>query len=383
VIGDQQGKTANGVDAFQTSYLWGFKTSLGERIERLWTGEKAHGDNVTITVDSTLQTRIALAFANSPDTAGKAGAAVVMNYRTGEVLALLSLPTFDPESDLSLLEDDAGHPFWNRALQSVQAPGSTFKIITTASLLQHAADAADHEFDCSTGATMIMNEIIPDYGSDRHGMIKLDKAFRYSCNNAFAQAAILLGDQNLRQTAEDFGFNDNFLFRDLVVENSMYPTEDRNQLELAWSGVGQSKVAATPMHMCMVAAAIANGGVMMEPRMLLRVTSPAGLQRLGFTSKEYTTACTPEIAEQIGTYMKDVVARGTGKAAAVEGLTIAGKTGSAESSMENAKVTHAWFVGYIDEPEYPYAVCVFVENGDTGGKTAAPIAKQIFTWLTE
>lgn len=382
VVGDANGNIANAVDSFQASYLWGFRTSLGERIGALLSNEKRRGDNVTLTVDSGLQTRIAAAFATMPATQGKAGAAVVMNYRTGEVLALLSVPNFDPTGDMTQVLSHAQHPFWNRALQSVQAPGSTFKIITATSVLDHMKNATTHLFDCSTGATQIMGQNIRDYGYEHHGMITLDTAFRVSCNNSFAQAALILGDQNLRQTAEAFGFNDNFLFRDLVVENSIYPTDNRNDFEVAWSGAGQSRVAATPMHMCMVAAAIANDGIMMEPRLLLRVNSPTGVQRLGFTSKEYRTACTPSLAAQVETYMKDVVSRGTGRSAAVEGHTIAGKTGSAESSLNGQYVTHGWFVGYLDEEENPYAVCVFVEDGGSGGKAAAPIAKEIFTWLT-
>ena len=382
VVGDLDGNVANTVDSFQASYLWGFETTLEERIEALRTGQKRRGDNVTLTIDSTLQTNIAAAFANMENTAGKAGAAVVMNYRTGEVLALLSVPTFDPLGSMAEVRNDPQHPFWNRALQSVQAPGSTFKIVTAVSALQNLKDVATHEFDCSTGATKIMEQLIRDYGYEHHGMITLDKAFRVSCNNSFAQAALLIGDKKLCQTAEDFGFNDNFLFRDLVVENSRYPTENRNDFEIAWSGAGQSQVAATPMHMCMVAAAIANDGTMMEPRLLRQVVSPAGMQRLGYTSKVYTQACTPELAAQVEEYMIDVVKNGTGKSAAVEGLTIAGKTGSAESSLDGRYVTHGWFVGYIDDPAYPYAVSVFVEEGGSGGKAAAPLAHEIFRWLT-
>ena len=383
VVGDLNGNVANTVDAFQASYLWGFETTLEERIEALRSGQKRRGDNVTLTIDATLQTNIAAAFANMEHTCGKSGAAVVMNYQTGEVLALLSVPTFDPLGSMEVVRDNPQHPFWNRALQSVQAPGSTFKIITAVSALQNLKDVTTHEFDCSTGATKIMDQLIRDYGYEHHGMVTLDEAFRVSCNNSFAQAALLIGDKKLRQTAEDFGFNDNFLFRDLVVENSRYPTQNRNDFEVAWSGAGQSQVAATPMHMCMVAAAIANDGTMMEPRLIQQVVSPAGMHRLDYTPRVYTQACTPELAGQVGEYMLDVVENGTGKSAAVEGLPIAGKTGSAESSLDGKYVTHGWFVGYIDDPAYPYAVSIFVEAGGSGGKAAAPLAREIFMWLTE
>ena len=231
-------------------------------------------------------------------------------------------------------------------------------------------DAETHVFTC-TGATQVMDHVVHDYNMDQHGDITLDKAFRVSCNNAFAQAALMMGDTALRRTAEAFGFNDNFLFRDLVVENSVYPTQNRNSVEIAWSGAGQSQVVATPMHMCMVAAAIANDGVMMEPRLLSLVESPTGKVRLRYSQKVYRTACSPEMAQIIDGYMKDVVKSGTGTRAQVSGLTIAGKTGSAEGSDNGMDVT------------YPYAISVLVENGGSGGSVAAPVARQVFEYLRD
>ena len=295
----------------------------------------------------------------------------LVDPKTGEVLAMVSLPVYDPQNITDQVRNSSQHPFWNRALQGTLPPGSTFKIITAAAALENLPDAETHVFTC-TGATQVMDHVVHDYNMDQHGDITLDKAFRVSCNNAFAQAALMMGDTALRRTAEAFGFNDNFLFRDLVVENSVYPTQNRNSVEIAWSGAGQSQVVATPMHMCMVAAAIANDGVMMEPRLLSLVESPTGKVRLRYSQKVYRTACSPEMAQIIDGYMKDVVKSGTGTRAQVSGLTIAGKTGSAEGSDNGMDVTHAWFVGYIDSDQYPYAISVLVENGGSGGSVAAP-----------
>ena len=142
------------------------------------------------------------------------------------------------------------------------------------------------------------------------------------------------------------------------------------------------------MHMCMVAAAIANGGVMMEPRLLQDVTSASGVNRLKFTSATYRTALSYSLAEEIKGYMAAVVQSGTAKQAAVSGLTICGKTGSAESNDDGRPVTHGWFIGFIDDDDYPYAVAVLVEDvndGDGGGSVAAPpFPRRIFfTYLKE
>ena len=383
LLGDTEGNVANGIESFQANYLLGFETSLNERVNALLDGAQRKGDTVVVTADSKLQTEIVEIFLNTSNTRGKCGAAVVMNYKTGEVLALVSLPVYDPQNITDAIRQSSQHPYWNRALQSLMPPGSTFKIITAVAALENLQNAQNAVYTC-TGATQVMaDQLITDYGNEQHGELSLAKAFRVSCNNAFAQTALVIGDSALRKTAENFGFNDNFLFRDLVVENSRYPTANRNNFEIAWSGVGQSQVAVTPLHLCMVSAAIANDGVMMEPRLLSRVQSPSGTVRTRTASRVYRTACTKETAQIIDGYMKDVVKNGTGTRAKVDGLTIAGKTGSAEGSSNGMDVTHAWFTGYIADDRYPYAVSVLVEEGGTGGSVAAPVAQKIFTYLKQ
>lgn len=382
LLGDQVGNVANGVDSFQSAYLLGFETSLAERVQALLTGQTRRGDDVRLTVDSALCTYAVSLFEGAAATRDKGGAAVVLNYRTGEVLALVSLPVFDPQNVSEADEQNPLHPFWNRATQSTLPPGSTFKIITAASALENIDPAGNLEFTC-TGATQVQDRLITDYQNGQHGKETLKRAFAVSCNNAFAQLALTLGDEALRKTAEAFGFNENFLFRDVVLENSVYPTTGRSNVEIAWSGAGQSRVAATPLHMCMVAAAIANDGVMMEPRLLASVTSPTGIERLGFSSKAYRRAVAPAVARVLDEYMKNVTENGTGTRASVPGLVVAGKTGSAESSLDGKDVTHAWYVGYIDNADLPFAVCVLVEDGGSGGSVAAPIAGRLFAYLQE
>jgi len=385
LLGDSQGQVSNGVETFQTSYLYGFQASLSERVSALLSGETRRGDNVTLTIDSRLCTEITRFFAAHEQSQGKKGAAVVMNYRTGELLALISLPNFDPQHITSETHQDAGQPFWNRATQSVYPPGSSFKIITTDAALTNIPNIQTREIAC-TGGLDVDGQAIRDYGNAKHDSLTLRRAFTTSCNNAYALMALTMKDEALRKAAESFGFNDNFLFRDLVVENSTYPTTNRSAFELASSGFGQSAIAASPMHMCMVAAAIANDGVMMEPRLLREVRSPAGALRTAFEPKPYRTATTAENASVIADYMQAVVASGTGTRAKVSGLTICGKTGSAESSLRGADVTYGWFVGYIADESLPFALSVLVEDipdGEGGGSTAAPIAGDIFRYLKE
>ncbi len=383
LIGDPQGQVSNSVEMFQTNYLYGFQMTLSEMISTM--GETRRGDNVQLTIDSRLCAQIPQYFAASSDTAGKYGAAVVVNYKTGEVIASVSLPGFDPMNITQSVLSHPGHPFWNRVTQAVYPPGSTFKTITTAAALKNVEGVESASFTCTGGLTVDPVHTILDYAGSTHGSLSLKKAFTVSCNNTFASLALNdIGDRYLRETAESFGFNDNFLFRDLVVENSSYPTTNRTPYEIAMSGIGQSAIVASPMHMCMVAAAIGNDGVMMEPRLLYSVDSASGVNRLTYEPAVYRTVMEPATARKIGGYMREVVASGSGRRAAVSGLTVCGKTGTAESSSDSRAINYGWFIGYIDDERYPFAVCVLVEDipdGESGGTTAAPIAGQIFQYL--
>ncbi|MBQ8555538.1 MAG: penicillin-binding protein 2 [Clostridia bacterium] len=383
LLGDDEGQVSNGVEGFQTAYLYGFRTSLAERISSLFSTEQRRGDNVHLTVDSQLCTAITQYFNAYSLTRGKNGAAVVMNYETGEVVAQVSLPSFDPIDTAAVTSDSQA--FWNRATQSLYPPGSTFKIITTEAALQSIEGITEKQINC-TGGLDIAGQAIRDFGLAVHEKLSLRNAFVKSCNNAYAIMALSMGDAALRRTAEAFGFNDNFLFRDLVVENSVYPVGERSDFEVAMSGFGQSAIGVTPMHMCLVASAIANEGVMMEPILLREVTSTGGTQRARTEPREYRTALSAEDAALIGDYMQAVVSSGTGTRARVSGLTICGKTGSAESTLNGRDITYGWFVGYIDSSELPFALAIVVEDiaeGEGGGSTAAPIAGDIFEYLKE
>ncbi len=380
VVGDSGHNVNNSAESFLATYLYGFNMTFLERLSFALRGETPHGDTVRLTIDSNLAAYVAQIF---PE--GKAGAVVVMNYKTGEVLTEQSFPNFDPQNITADVRNNGQKPFYNRAVQGLYAPGSTFKIVTAAAAIQNFSDYADRSFTCE-GQLTVGNRVITDAGTDlaagkvtQHGLLTLQQAFVKSCNNSFAQAALQLGDSRLRKTAESFGFNDNFLFRDLVVENSQYPTENRTEGEIAWTGAGQSALLASPLHMCLIAGAVANGGVMMEPRTLLSASSWSGVQRAGFSTRVYRKPLSEEQAGILKTFMRAVVTGGTGTAAAVEGVKVCGKTGSAE--LDTQANTNAWFVGFLDEEASPYALSIVVEDAGGGGSVAAPIAKQIFTWL--
>ncbi len=380
VLGDTRGGVTNGVESFMARSLYGFDRSFLEQCAPLLKGEKPKGDSIRLTLDSALSGYIASVFP-----AGRSGAAVVMNWKTGEVLAELSFPLIDPETaDYSSADRSA---FINKAVQLLKAPGSTFKTVTAACALRNRAAIELWSFECG-GYLEVGERKVTCAGTDlnrglldRHGSLTLKQAYAKSCNSAFADLALDLGDGVLRKTAEEFGFNDNFLFEDIVVENSVYPAENRTELEIAWTGAGQSALLATPMHMCMIASSVANGGVMAEPKLVLSVMSETGKTRKSFSPSVYRTPLTKNEAETLKEFMRETVVSGTGKSASISGYTVCGKTGSAE--MDDQANTDAWFTGFIAEESAPYAVTVTVLDAGGGGSVAAPVAGKIFEYLTE
>ena len=369
VVGDSEGKVSTGVDTFHAQYLLGFKAGLFERLSDALSGETLHGDDLELTVSERLSRYITEQFPR-----GKRGAAVVMNWRSGEILSMVSLPQFDPENMDAALSDDTAGALMNRCTQGLYPPGSTFKIVTLASALENLSGADSMTFDCS-GRYSVGGYSVTEQSA--HGRQTLSEAFSHSCNTAFASLSQKLGYEGLGSTAEALRFNENFLFDDLIVYNSSYPIDNLSAEDLAWSSIGQGRVLATPLHMTLIACAVANGGQMPEPRLISRILTPHGTERALPAGKGAVSVMPRSVADRVEAEMIRVVERGTGSRAALSGYVVAGKTGTAEASNDKSIAAHAWFVGYITNPSAPYAVCVLVENGGSGGSVAAPLARRI------
>ena len=369
VVGDSGGKVSTGVDTFHAQYMLGFKSSVVERVGDALRGAPQRGDDLQLTISERLSRYISEEF---PE--GKRGAVVVMNYQTNEVLAMVSMPQFDPVNLDAALDDEEAGALVNRATQGLYPPGSTFKIVTMASALENLPDLQDFAFNC-TGYYPVGNYSVTE--KEGHGMQSLSDAFAASCNTTFAALSQELGYEMLGDTAQKLGFNENFMFGDMIVYNSSYPIDDLSPEDLAWSSIGQGRVLATPMHMTLIASAIAGGGVMHEPHLIRRITTPQGGTRALPGSFEGVRVMESETAQRLEKEMIRVVRSGTGTRAALgNGYVVAGKTGSAEASNDKSIESHAWFVGYITNDNAPYAISVVVENGGSGGGVAAPLARK-------
>ena len=370
VVGDHGGKVSTGVDTFHAQYLLGFKAGVLERLMDAFAGAPQRGDDVQLTISERLSRYISECFPED-----KRGAVVVMNYKTGEILAMVSMPQFDPMHMDEALADEAAGALINRATQGLYPPGSTFKIVTLASALENLPDLDDFSLDC-TGYYAVGNYSVTE--KEAHGRQSLSQAFSNSCNTTFAALSQDLGYEMLGGTAQRMGFNYNFLFDDLIVYNSSYPIDHLSAEDLAWSAIGQGRVLATPMHMALIVSAIANDGMMLEPRLLKAITTPQGTSRPLPRADEPVRMVSTAVADRIEQEMIRVVRSGTGRRAALgDGYVVAGKTGSAEASDDKSIASHAWFVGYITNENAPYAISVLVENGGSGGGVAAPLARKV------
>ena len=377
-----------GVEGIWNAELSGLSRHFGAAdLQRIVTGEKPHGKDLVLTLDLKLQKAAQQALK------GQAGAVVVLDPATGAILALASAPTFNPRT----LADDYDRiiraktgALRNRALQDHYPPGSTMKLVTAAAALMNDIDE-DTAFTCP-GRSRIYNVTVTDYHGAKHGSIAMETALAKSCNNYFARLAVRAGADNFTHTAEAFGFNtrwwskltDSRVDEMSIARSSLAPNAGTAipDGELAHMGFGQSTVVATPLQMAMVTAAIANDGELKAPYLVSevrkgstdRVLKHYASLAVGFPLDGYT-------ADKLKGMMRQVVTRGTATRANMRGITVYGKTGTAQ---QTGGQDHAWFVGFAECDQAQIAFAVLIERGGTGGQVAVPVAKQVLeAWKEE
>lgn len=361
-----------------------FWTRLGELVA----GTEQQGASVELTISAAVQEAAYNAMG------GQTGAVVAIDPRTGAILAMVSTPTYDPtalavhssgESNrlYQSLVNDQTDPLINRAIGGdTYPPGSTFKLVVAAAALE-AGYSPDTLIDAPQELSLpLTSATIKNYGGERCGptdQVTLLDALRLSCNTAFAQLALDLGWPAVESMAASFGWESG-LDIPLKVTTSRLP-DSPNDPQIAQSAIGQFDVRATPLQMAMVVSAIANKGVLMKPYLVEKVRDP-DLRVIEQTEPEKQgTTMSPNTAAALTVMMQSVVNQGTGTAARIDGVSVAGKTGTAETGLDTAP--HTWFVAFAPAENPTVAVVVLVENGGdlgneaTGGRVAAPIAKAV------
>lgn len=380
----------SGIEKAMNTELNGTAGSLFyTRIQDLITGRQPKGASVELTLDPKVQQAAWDALGD------QTGAVVAIDPSTGAILALVSKPSFDPNVLAShdtaavreawdALNGDASEPMLNRALNQTYPPGSTFKLVTSAAALESGMTP-----DTPIAAPDVLplpqsTAVLQNYGGEKcssTGAMTLADALRISCNTAFGQLGLNLGSDALRAQADAFGY-DQDLSVPLPVSTSVFPAQGEiDAPQTALAAIGQYDVRATPLEVAMITATIANDGVRMAPYLVSSVrnqdltvvdtTQPRSLGR----SISATTAA------ELTAMMTQVVQSGTGTAAQIKGVAVAGKTGTAQTATDQAP--HAWFTAFAPADAPRVAVAVVVEHGGslgseaTGGKVAAPIAKAV------
>ncbi len=380
---------ALGLERQYQSVLSGADNKIELRdLSDLFVDSQRTGD-LTLTIDHDVQ-RVARAALGE-----RAGAVVALDVQTGAILAMYSWPTYDPglfsshdlrqvQEDRFSLVADSENPLRSRAYQERYPPGSTFKVVTAAAALESGTATAT--FPVFAAASEFVppqtDNPIGNFGGSTCGG-DLTELLRVSCNTGFASLAVLMGADPLVDQAEAFGFNDDLgLDLDGSVESVMPAADfyDENIPLLAQSAIGQFEVAATPLQMAMIVAAIGNDGVMMTPHIVASVDDSDGRN---ISTTRHVVSRTPiefATARTLARMLANVATNGTARNLAFDGVMVAGKTGTSESGFGDP--TDAWLVGFAPVNEPRVAIAVFLEadetSGDlTGGADAAPVAREV------
>lgn len=327
---------------------------------------------------------------------GRRGAVAALDPGTGRILALVSSPSYDPEvlSGTGSSVTDAwarlnraqSRPMLNRAIRQTYPPGSAFKIVTAAAALD-AGVVTDPDAATDTPSPYVLPGTSTVLPNEARGCEKasLAEAIRVSCNTVMAHLGVEVGLDGMLETVERFGFNDDGLTIPSRVARSNFDSEMSDD-QLAQSSIGQFDTTATPLQMAMVAAAVANGGDLRRPHLVDRVTTEDGTTVRRQDSDSYRRAMDPATAQQLQRMMTDVVEDGTGTNAAIDGVTVGGKTGTAQHGVDNSGTPYAWFIAWAQAPDSgrpAVAVAVVVEDAEadradvSGGGNAAPIARAV------
>jgi peptidoglycan glycosyltransferase len=303
-----------------------------------------------------------------------------MEASTGNILTMVSNPGFDPnvieQTWESLNVDGANSPLLNRVTQGLYAPGSTFKTITTLAYMRQADPFAFH-FEC-TGSYQRDGTVIPCFGGRAHGMIDLRNAFAISCNSVYANLGAIIDPALFRGTAQELMFNQD-LPAVMYYSTSSFTVNDQSGIaERMATGIGQGNTMVSPYHMTLITAAIANGGVLMEPYLVYSVQNAGGTVVRRNLPNNYRTLLTAEEASILRGYMEAVVTEGTGMDMAWQNFTVAGKTGTAEFGREEEGRVHSWFTGFTNVNNPELVITVVIEGVDgRDGIRAVPIALQV------
>jgi peptidoglycan glycosyltransferase len=374
---------SSGLEKSYNRELTGRQDEFKSLVDQFSGGTK-QGDDIHTTLDPNGQ-RAALAALG-----GQRGSIVALDPRTGAIKVMASLPNYNP-NDVpghyrELNSAASGSPLFNRATQARYPPGSTFKVVTAAAALD-TGRYTPSSFISGKNNKVISGVPLQNDGGADYGTITLTDALTHSVNTVFGEVGEKLGKATMYKYMRRFGFNSKLGLdypSDQITASGVFKGQRllgaSDAVDIGRVAIGQERLQVTPLQMAMVAAAVANGGKLMEPRLVDRVTTPDGAVRSRNRPSERATVMSSRAASELGGMMSRVVGEGTGTQAALQGIDVAGKTGTAE--VLNGATNQAWFIAFAPVRDPRIAIAVTVERtSGQGGTVAAPIAKRVMEAL--
>lgn len=331
------------------------------------------GNDIVLTLDANLQQFCYNQIKN------KNGAIIVMDNKTGQILSMVSSPSFNPNNVEknwdSLVSDTKNNYLLNKATQGLYPPASIFKIITATAFIENYPQWQDYTYTCK-GHETIDGVTIDCFDKTSHGTINLEQALAQSCNSFFTHLSTILPPQQVSNVAKKVIFNNKLNFS-LPYKQSIFTLKKDTPIdEIMQTYIGQGKTLVTPLHIAMIGCALANNGTMMTPYIVEHVVDFNGNIVKQYNPKNLTEAFLPQTANIITTMLQKVITEGTGKKAYIKDLSIWAKTGTAQ--VDNQK-DHTWFLGAAPANNSKIVVCVFLENSGSNSNIVT-IAKNIFEY---
>ena len=375
-----------GLERFYDDDLSGRSGDLGSLLDRL-SGSEQQGDNLVTSLNPAAQ-RVAL-----QQLGGRKGAVVALDPRTGAIKVMASVPGYDPnavknQQAFSALNKDSDAPLLNRTTQAGYPPGSTFKVVTAIAAIDSGRYTPDSRISGRNGKTISGVPLNNDQG-ESFGDITLTEALTKSVNTVFGEIGEKLGKAKMKTYMDRLGFGKPVEV-DLPRDERAASGERKGgriipatngAVDVGRMAIGQDKLTVTPLQMAMVASAVANGGKLMKPRLGDRIVDRDGRTVRHLVPEEMSQVMSPQTASQVGAMMGQVVKEGTGTAAALQGIDVAGKTGTAEVDRPCGP-NQLWFIAFAPAQDPRVAIAATVECGTGfGGTVAAPIAKAVMQEL--
>ena len=359
-VGDPQGNIGTGALTAFADQLSGYNLITG--------GYSPLGSRYTLAL--TIDAHLNVTAYKALD--GRQGTVGVYNYKTGEILCMVSTPSFDPMNPPDLSGTDSEQyngVYLNRLLSSAQVPGSIFKTVTLSAALENISDIESRSFRC-TGETKVGGTIVTC--PKPHGKLDIQSAFANSCNGVFAELAAEIGGDIMTHYVEKAGLTTRMSINGIQTAAGKYDVSQADKGQIGWSGVGQYTDTVNPANMMTFMGAIANDGKAAIPRLVSSVTSrDTGLPSSWTKGAQTDTLIEPGTAAKVKDMMKNNVIKTYGKDR-FRDLDVGAKSGTAE--VGGGKRPNAWFTGFLDDPTHPYAFIVLVENGGGGASVAGEIA---------